>query len=74
MISRLSIYVAKPAERHWRGAMQVLSYAKGTRNYGISYSGLEKRRQIEGYVDSDYAGDRTGRKSTYGSIFMFLRA
>jgi Reverse transcriptase (RNA-dependent DNA polymerase) len=71
-VSRLSRYVAKPAEKHWRGAMQVLKYVKGTRTFGISFSGLEKGERIEGYVDSDYAGDRTDRRSTYGSVFMLL--
>ncbi len=52
--------------------MQVLRYVKGTRKFGISFSGLEKGSRIEGYVDSDYAGDRTDRRSTYGSVFMFL--
>jgi len=42
-VSRLSRYVAKPAKKHWRGAMQVLRYAKGTRDFGISFSGLEER-------------------------------
>jgi hypothetical protein len=52
--------------------MQVLRYTKGTRELGISFSGLEKRQKVEGYVDSDYAGDRTDRRSTYGSVFMLL--
>jgi hypothetical protein len=72
MITRLSRYVAKPAEKHWRCTMQVLRYVKGTRESGISYSALEKRPRIEGYVDSDYAGDLTDRTSTYGSVFMLL--
>jgi hypothetical protein len=71
-ISRLSRYVAKPSKRHWKGAVQALKYIKGTRKYGISFSGHRKGGIIEGYVDSDYAGDRTDRKSTYGSIFMLF--
>jgi hypothetical protein len=71
-VTRLSRYVAKPAERHWKCAMQVLRYLKGTRNFGTMYSGLDATQRLEGYVDSDYAGDRTDRKSTYGSVFMLL--
>jgi hypothetical protein len=52
--------------------MQVLRYVKGTRKFGISFSALEKGQRIEGYVDSDYAGDRTDRRSTYGSVLMLL--
>ncbi len=51
----------------------MLRYVKGTRKFGISFSGLKKGLRIEGYVDSDYAGDYTDRRSTYGSVFMFLR-
>jgi len=50
--------------------MQVLRYLKGTREFGVAYSGLDDGQKLEGYVDSDYAGDRTDRKSTYGSVFM----
>ena len=69
-VSRLSRYVAKPAEKHWKCALQVLRYLKGTRKYGVAYSSQEASQKLEGYVDSDYAGDRTDRKSTYGSVFM----
>ena len=70
VVTRLSRYVAKPAERHWRCALQVLRYLKGTRELGTTYSGLHSGQKLEGYVDSDYAGDRTDRKSTYGLVFM----
>jgi hypothetical protein len=53
--------------------MQVLRYIKGTRDFGISFSRLEERQKVEGYVDSDYTRDCTDRKSTYKSIFMLLR-
>jgi hypothetical protein len=53
--------------------MQVLKYVKSTRKFGISFSALEKRLKIEGYVDSDYAGDCTDCRLTYGSVFMLLR-
>jgi hypothetical protein len=69
-VTRLSRYVAMPAARHWKCAMQMLRYLKGTRNLGTTYSGLGTAQNLEGYVDSDYAGDRTDRKSTYGSVFM----
>ena len=64
--------MAKPAKKHWRGAMQVLRYAKGTRDFGISFLGLKEKQKVKGYVDLDYAGDRTDRRLTYGSVFMLL--
>jgi hypothetical protein len=71
-VTRLSRYVARPAEKHLRGARQALRYVKGTRKFGISFSALGKGQKVEGYVDSDYAGDCTDRRSTYGSVFMLL--
>jgi hypothetical protein len=50
----------------------VLRYVKGTCKFRISFSALEKGQRIEGYVDSDYAGDRTDRRSTYGSVLILL--
>ena len=50
----------------------MFKYIKGIRDFGISFSGLEERQKVEGYVDSDYTGDRTDRKSIYGSVFMLL--
>lgn len=70
VVTRLSRYVAQPAERHWKCALQVVRYLKGTREFGTTYSGSHTGQKLEGYVDSDYAGDRTDRKSTYGSVFM----
>ena len=70
VVTRLSRYVARPAERHWKCGLQVLRYLKGTRELGTIYSGQNVGQLLKGYVDSDYAGDRTDRKSTYGSVFM----
>ena len=52
--------------------MQVLRYLKGTREFGTTYSGLSVSQRLKGYVDSDYANDRTDRRSTYGSVFMLF--
>ena len=71
-VVRLSRYVAGPAERHWTCLIHILKYLKGTRTYGVTYSGLEGIQRLEGYADSDYARDVTDRKSTYGSVFMLF--
>lgn len=44
---------------------------KGSRQRGITYGGQEKLF-IEGYSDSDWAGDKESRKSTSGFIFMHI--
>jgi hypothetical protein len=50
--------------------MQVLKYLKGTREFGITYSGLGTRPKLEGYINSDYASNHTDQKLTYGFVFM----
>ncbi len=50
----------------------MLRYVKGTYEFGISFSGLEKRYRVKGYVDSDYTRDYIDYKLTYRSIFMLL--
>ena len=47
----------------------VLSYIKGTLNYGLMYKGGESLNPI-GFVDSDYAGCMDTQKSTEGNVFM----
>lgn len=47
----------------------ILRYLKGLQDRGITYGG-EKELCIEGYSDSDWAGDKESRKSTSGYIFM----
>ncbi len=42
---------------------------KGSKHRGITYGGQEKLL-VEGYSDSDWAGDLGSRKSTSGFIFM----
>jgi hypothetical protein len=53
-----------------------LHLAKGYLRYlkGTLYDGIQYRRDdditLTGYSDSDYAGDKTDRKSTTGFVFM----
>jgi hypothetical protein len=50
----------------------VLRYVKGTYKFRISFLALEKGQRIKGYVDLDYARDRTDRRLTYGSVLILL--
>lgn len=42
----------------------VLKYVNNTLNYGLIYKKRYKFMTLEGYVDSDYAGDRDKWRST----------
>jgi hypothetical protein len=60
-----------PSLVHFTAAKRILRYLKGTKNYGITYTRGTKFK-IDGFVDSDWAGDLDTRRSTAGYVFMVL--
>jgi hypothetical protein len=50
-MSKLSRFVSKPGDDHWRALERVLRYLKGTMTYGIHYTGNPK--VLEGYCDAN---------------------
>ena len=46
----------------------ILRYLKGTVDYGLKYE-VNEKINLEGYVDSDWAGSAIDRKSTSGCCF-----
>ena len=57
-----------PRHVHLTAAKHILSYLKGTVDYGLKYKANQKIN-LEGYVDSDWAGSAINRKSTLGCHF-----
>ena len=62
-------YMERPTEMHLSAIKRILTYLKGTANYGILYK-KGKEVKLTGWSDSDYAGDVDDRKSTSGYVFM----
>ena len=60
--------VKKLRHVHLIVAKHILRYLKGTIDYGIKYEENQKIN-LEGYVDSDWAGNAINRKSTSGCCF-----
>ncbi|KAG5232745.1 Retrovirus-related polyprotein from transposon [Salix suchowensis] len=69
VVSLISRFMECPTEEHLAAAKRVLRYLKGTINLGIFYR-KGGHAELEGYSDSDYAGDLDDRKSTSGYLFM----
>eukprot|EP00170_Pyropia_yezoensis_P003780 contig_15832_g3791 len=65
-VGKLARRMSSPTEADWRAAKGVLRYLQGTRDMGIVYV---KGARMEGWVDSDFAGDKITRKSTTGFVF-----
>jgi ribonuclease HI len=58
-----------PTTEHWTAAKGLLRYLAGTTNRGLVFGGNDSL-QLEGYCDSDYAGDTDTRHSTGGYVFI----
>ena len=66
--SVVSRYAKNPGKTHMEAAKHILRYLSGTKNRGITFGGGDLF--IQGYSDSDWAGDKEQRKSTSGYVFM----
>ncbi|PNX98724.1 retrotransposon-related protein [Trifolium pratense] len=62
-------YMERPTEIHLAAAKRILRYLKGTINYGVLYDKGSLNMKLEGWTDSDYAGDNDDRKSTSSYVF-----
>ena len=69
-VSVVSRYMADPGKEHWKAMVWILRYLNGTMNYGLTYKADKgKEVSVEGFVDSDYAGDLDKRRSLTGYLF-----
>ena len=64
----LSKFLTDPRHVHLIAAKHILRYLMGTVDYGIKYE-VNQKINLEGYVDSDWAGSVIDRKSTLGCCF-----
>jgi len=68
-VNLLSHFAHNPGQAHWNALKHALLYMKETLDYGITYFCNSSLRPF-GYVNSDYARDVDGRKSTEGHMFF----
>jgi hypothetical protein len=63
-------YMERPTELHVAAVKRIMRYLKATVSFGIMYkSKAEANLTMQGWTDSDYAGDYDDRKSTSGYVF-----
>ena len=68
-VGLVSRFMESPTTTHLKVAKRILRYLRGTLDYGLFYSS-SKEFKLEGYCDSDWAGDTNDRKSTSGYVFF----
>jgi len=57
-----------PTKMYWKAAKHVLRYLKGTAQFGIWYKHTEGVK-LQGFINANWAGSPSDRKSTSGGIF-----
>ena len=67
-VSCAAKYCSKPTQDNWTAIKRIFRYLAGTTNFGICYE-KSKIGKCVGYSDSDWAGDKSDRKSTSGYCF-----
>jgi ATP-binding cassette subfamily B (MDR/TAP) protein 1 len=65
----VSRFLANPGKEHWEAVKWILRYLRGTSKYSLCFGG--GKPILDGYTDSDMAGDMDKRKSTSGYLFTF---
>ena len=56
-----------PGKEHWEIVKWILRYLKGTSTHALCFGG--SNTFLQGYVDSNMAGDKDNRRSTTGYVF-----
>ena len=69
-VSVVSRYMANPRKEQWQFVKRIFWYLKGTTDIGLFYHG-DMSYALTSYLDSDYATDLDGRRSTIGYTFTF---
>ena len=69
-VSLLSQFMSEPTVNQWSGIKRVLRYVKRTSDAALVYRKSDKQPIIQGYVDANWAGDYSDRKSHSGYLFF----
>ncbi|GJW07407.1 gag-pol polyprotein [Tanacetum coccineum] len=71
VVGVVSRYMTEPGRGHWEAVKRILRYIKGTLDVALCFG--DSDLIVKRYVDSDYAGDLDGSKSTTGYVFTIWR-
>jgi hypothetical protein len=66
----LSRFMENPGMEHWKGVLRIIQYLKSTRLLGLQFNNFSSS-DINGFCDSDWAGDLDDNKSTTGWVFVY---
>lgn len=71
-VSNCARYMSNPSEEHYKALNRIWQYVRTTQNKDLLYHiSDEEALSLIGYVDSDWGGDYTTRKSITDYLFTF---
>ena len=73
-VGAVARHASKPGQVHLNAVNRIFRYLRGTSDYVLVYDGNIGSAEPTVYSDSDWAGDRTDRKSTSGYISILSGA
>ena len=68
----LSRYMTTPGKEHWTNIKRVFRYLRGMTDFAICYYGNYEDVRVHGFIDSDWAGEIDGRRSTSDYVFRLF--
>jgi hypothetical protein len=68
-LGRLSQFMADPTVTHAKALKKLSKYVRSTSDLGITFR-RDGNKTLEGYSDSDFAMDKSDRRSILGNVFM----
>ena len=71
-VSCVSQALEKPTRKHWIMVKRIFRYLRGTMQMGLMYRHNEQPGILTAYSDADYAGDVSTRRSTSGTVCVYM--
>ena len=70
VVGVINSYMSNPRRNHWEAVKHIFRYLRGTEDVQLTF-GSAKATKVEGYTNSNYAGNTDNQKSTSGYIFTY---
>ncbi|TPX67615.1 hypothetical protein CcCBS67573_g07446 [Chytriomyces confervae] len=73
-VGKLAHHTTKTRIIHWKATQELLEYLNNTRDHGLCFQRTGQKLVVEGYSNSDFAGDTETRRSTTGVLVWVGKA
>ncbi|TPX78204.1 DNA-directed DNA polymerase [Chytriomyces confervae] len=74
VVGKLARHMTKTRIIHWKAAQELLEYLNNTCDHGLCFNCTGHKLVVEGYSDSDFAGDAETWRSTTGVLVHIGKA